>query len=88
MQYLVAFCSRPQAASDVLSGRWGRLIVPDKCVVRFGDLRLNRSGEIRPESVGPSKTAFPQIFRDNFRPEVASDIFSCFAVDWSVGMSM
>ena len=32
VQYLVAFCSRPEASGDVLSGRFGRLIVHDKSV--------------------------------------------------------
>ena len=31
MQYLVAFCSRPEAGSGVISGRFVTPIVPDKC---------------------------------------------------------
>ena len=45
MQYLVAFCSRPEAASDVMSSHFVRLIVPNKCVKMF-DPCLNSSQEI------------------------------------------
>ena len=51
VQYLIPVCSRQEAASDVLSGRFVMLIVPDKSVA-FCDLRFNRSGEIRSEAVG------------------------------------
>ena len=38
--------SRPEEANDVISGKFGRLIVPDNDV-KLGDPRLNRSREIR-----------------------------------------
>ena len=41
----VAFCSRPEAASDVMSGRFVLLIVHNKCV-KFCDPRLQCSGEV------------------------------------------
>ena len=40
----------PEAASDVISGRFVRLIVLDGCV-KFRDLCLNHSREIPPEAV-------------------------------------
>ena len=40
---LFAFCSRLEAASVVISGRFVKLIVPDKSV-KYGDPRQNRSG--------------------------------------------
>ena len=43
VQYLIAFCSRPE-------GRFVRLILPDKSV-KFRDTRLYRSLEIPPEAV-------------------------------------
>ena len=51
VRYLIAFCSRRDAASDDISGRFVRLAVPDKCV-KFRDPRLKHSPEIRPEAVG------------------------------------
>ena len=53
-QYLIAFCRWPKAASDVIYGRFGRLVGPNtygKCV-KFDDPRLNRSREIPPEAIG------------------------------------
>ena len=50
VQYLIAFCSQLEAASDVISGRFARLIVLDKCV-RFRNPCLNRSRDIPPEAV-------------------------------------
>ena len=51
VQYLVAFCSRPEGASDVISSRFVRLAVPNK-PVKCCDPCLNRSPKIRPEAVG------------------------------------
>ena len=51
MQYLIAFCSRPEAAADVISGRFVRLTVPNK-FVKFCDPCLNRSPDILPKTVG------------------------------------
>ena len=46
VQYLIAFCSRPEADSDVISCRFVEPTVPDKCV-KFGDSRSNYSRDIR-----------------------------------------
>ena len=51
MQYLVALCSRSEAASDVLYGRLVGPIVPDKNA-KVGEPHLNLSGEIPPTAVG------------------------------------
>ena len=51
VQYLIVFCSRPEEASDIVSGRFVRLAVLDKCI-QFCDHRLNYSQETRPEAVG------------------------------------
>ena len=52
MQYLVAFCSRREAAGDVIYSRFVELAAPslDECG-KFGDPRLNRSSEIQPKAV-------------------------------------
>ena len=50
VQYLTAFCSRSEAASDVISSTFVGPIVPDKCV-KYRDIHLNRSREIPPEAV-------------------------------------
>ena len=50
VQYLIAFCSRTEVTSDVISDRILRSVVPDKGV-KFGDPRLNCSLEIPPEAV-------------------------------------
>ena len=71
MQYLIAFYSRPEADSGVISGRFVRLIVPDKCL-KYCNPYLNLSGEIRPEAIGGD--IFDRLFRDNFRLEVVSDV--------------
>ena len=51
VQYLIAFCSRRETASDVLSGRFVGPIFSNKCV-KFRYPRLNRYREIPPEAVG------------------------------------
>ena len=51
MQYLVAFCNRPEGAGDVISCRFVGKIVLEKCV-KFGDPCLNHSREILPEAIG------------------------------------
>ena len=76
MQYLIAFCSRPEAASDVISSHFVELIVSDE-FVKFGDPCLNRFGEIRPEAI---EGGIFDIFRDNIRPEVVIQ-FGC-KVGW------
>ena len=50
VQYLIAFCSRQEPASDIISGRFVRLAILDKCKKNC-DHRLNRSPEIRPEAI-------------------------------------
>ena len=49
-QYFMAFCSRPEATSDVISGRFVWPLIPDKRV-KFGYPRINLSREITPEAV-------------------------------------
>ena len=51
VQYLTAFCSRPEAANDIISSRFGSPIAIDKCV-KCRDPCLNRTQEIPPEAVG------------------------------------
>ena len=48
-------------------------VVPDK-PVKFGDPRLKRFQEIPLETV--QRGTFDGFFRDNFRPEVVSDVIS------------
>ena len=51
VRYLIAFCSRPQATNDVISGRFERSVISDK-LVKFGDPHsLNLSQEIPHEAV-------------------------------------
>ena len=50
VQYLVAFCSRPEVTSDVMSNRFVGPVVPDNRVI-FGDPGLNLSQEIQHEAV-------------------------------------
>ena len=69
MQYLIAFCSRPEAASDAISGKFMGPIVLDKRV-KFDCHRKNGSREISPEGVGGG--IFDVFFRHNFRPEAGS----------------
>ena len=56
---------------------WGWL--PSDKAVKFRDQRLNRSGDIRPVAIGGG--IFDRFFRNNFRPEVASDVISGVVVD-------
>ena len=51
VQNLIAFSSRPEAASDVISGTVVGPIVPDE-PVKFGDTSLNHSLKIPPEAIG------------------------------------
>ena len=57
--------------------RFMRLIVPDNAV-KYRDLRLNRYPEILPKVVAGG---IFDTFRDNSRPEIASDVISGFAVE-------
>ena len=77
MKHLIAFCSRSEAASDVISDAFVGPVVSDK-PVKFGYLCLNRSRQIPPEAVGSGILKF---FRENFQPEVATDVISSAAVE-------
>ena len=63
----MVFCTRPEAASDVMSCMFVRPIVLDKCV-KFRNPRSNR------------RRHFRQYFRDNFRLGVDNDVISGVAV--------
>ena len=79
VQYLIAFCSRPEAASDVLSGRFVSPIVPDKCE-KFSDPHLNHSGAIPPEAVAGG--IFGRFSNFNkCRSEVSGDVILGKAVE-------
>ena len=78
MQYLIAFCSQPVAASDVMSGRFVGPFIPNTHL-KFDDHRRNGSWEIPPEVVGGG--ILDGFFRDNFRPEIDSDVISGAVVD-------
>ena len=66
VQYLIAFCSRPAAASDVISGKFVGPTVFNKRG-KFRDSRLNDSWEI--------------VFLDNFQLEAVGDVISGGAVE-------
>ena len=80
-QYFVAFCCRPEAASDVMSSSFVGAIIRDKDA-KFRDPYLNRSRQIPPEAVG--RGSFDDFVRDNFPSKVGSDVLSGVAVE-SVG---
>ena len=73
MQYSNAFCSRLETASDVMSSTFVGPVVPNERV-KFRDPRFNRSRRIPPDAVEGG--IFDVSFRDNFRPEVDSDVIS------------
>ena len=74
VQYKIAFCNRPETASDVISGMFVRLIVHNKRV-KFRGPRFNRSRESPPEAVGG--VIFGRLSNvDNFRPEVVRYVIS------------
>ena len=78
IQYSNAFYSGLEAANDVLSGYFLRLIVPDNGV----KLRVPRLTVSEKVDSKPSHAAFSTFFRDNFRPEVTSDVISSSALEW------
>ena len=80
MQYSFAFGSRLEATSDVMSRRFVSMIVPDNIVILVKTVREKFDPK-------PSEAAFLSFFRDNFRPEVASDIISGLSVD-EVGLDV
>ena len=57
VQYLIAFCSQHETASDVISGKFVKPIVPEKCA-KFPDPCLNRSQEIPLEAEAVFLTVF------------------------------
>ena len=61
VQYLIAFCSRPETACNVIACAFMGPVVPDKHV-KFRDRRLNRFREIPSEAV-----VCRSFFRYNFR---------------------
>ena len=69
VEYLMAFCSRREAASGVIFGRFVRPAVLDKLVdfnfVKFRDACLNRSREIPSEAVGGGIFDSFDIFDEN-----------------------
>ena len=81
-QYSIAFCSRPETASDVITDRFVRPIVLDK-YVKCRDLCFNHSREIAPETVGSG--IFDSFFA--IRPEVVSGVIYGAAIGW-VGMNI
>ena len=85
VQYLITFCRRPEAASDVIFRRFVGPIVLDKCV-KFRGLSLNRSQEM-PHDGCRRMRYFRQLFRYNFRHEVDNDAISSTAVG-NVGMDV
>ena len=86
-QYLIAFfCSRQKAASDIISGRFVRLTVPDMIAQNFIILALTIL-----EKCGPSRQR--RHFFDRFsnfdkcRPEVAGGAMSSVAI-YKVGLDV
>ena len=69
MQYSMTFCSRPEAASDVISGMHVSQIVPNK-IVKFVGRGLNFFREIRLQVVGDG--IINGFFCYNFKQKVAS----------------
>ena len=80
VQYLTAFCSRPETTSPyVIYGKFVRSIVSDK-LVKCRDPSLNQSREIPPQAFGSMIFGrFSNV--DNFQPEVDSDVISGVVVD-------
>ena len=80
MQYLIAVCNRPEAASDAISGSSMSpyISVPVK-LVKFRDPRLDRSRDIRPKAVGDSILAVYSN-TDKCLPGAADDVISGVAV--------
>ena len=84
MQFLVAFCSRPEAAIGVISDKIVWLIVPEKHV-KFRDPCLNHFQAIPPIAIGFG--IFVRFSRYNFPPEVVNGVISGVAVE-SVGVDV
>ena len=84
VQYLIAFCSQPETASEVISCSFVRLPLSPTSVYNFCDSRLKRFREIRPEVIG---RGILQFVYDNFQSEEASDFVSGVAAEW-VGLEV
>ena len=83
MQYLISFCSRPEAASDVISDSFVGPVVLDQ-YVKFRGPSLERSREMPHEAVGSG--IFDNFFRYNFPPEEDNEVIASVAVD-NVGVN-
>ena len=83
VQYLITYCSRKEAAGDVISTTFVGPVVLDKGL-KFHDPNLNLSREIPPEAVGGG---IFDCFPYNFWPKVDNHIISGVAVD-NVGMNV
>ena len=77
---VIAFGSRIEVISGVISSTFVGPIVPDKHV-KFCDPRLNRSREIPPEAEAVGGGIFDGFFRDNIRSKAVSDVISSVAVE-------
>ena len=75
MQYSITFCSRPEAAIDIVSSAFMRHSVAHK-IAKLGDPWLISSREMRPQS-----RHFIRLFRDKCWPKLANDVTSGAAVD-------
>ena len=80
----IVFCSRLEAACNVISGMFMRQIVSDKCV-KFCDPRLNCFFINSTQS--HRRQHFRQSFHDDFRPEAASKVIYGVVVDL-IGMGI
>ena len=78
VQYLIAFCSRPETASDVISGRFVGSIVPNKHVT---NLVIVAKTALEKFHLKLSKAAFSTVCRDNFQPDVGCDVISGMHVE-------
>ena len=72
-RYLIAFCSRPEAATDVISGKFLELVATCHKRVKFGAPGSNCSREIPPDAL---EGGISMVFVDDFRLEVDSDVIS------------
>ena len=61
VQYFIAFCSRPEVTSDIISGNFVGTVVPDNHV-KFDDPCLNGSPEFPPQALD---AVFSHVFRRN-----------------------
>ena len=84
VQYLNGFCNRPEAASDVVSARFVRPIVSDKCV-KFRDPGFKPF--LRNSTRSHQSRYFQHFFCNNFRLKVISGVISSVAVGRVVGIS-